>query len=135
MGEVRADWQRVPEQTRKWVATCIGARARVVRVAFIGVSSTAQHSVDVADGRGVVHPLVLRRFVRLGRLATDPWYRPDREAAALRLLERSPVPAPRLVAADLEARTCESDKAALVEEGKLLVRFYYPGAKTYGVRG
>jgi len=107
VGEVRADWRRVPEQTRKWVATCIGARARVVRVAFIGVSSTAQHSVDVADGRGVVHPLVLRRFVRLERLATDPWYRPDREAAALRLLERSLMPAPRLVAADLEARICD----------------------------
>jgi hypothetical protein len=28
-----------------------------------------------------------------------------------------------------------SDKAALVEEGDLLVRFYYLKAKTYGGRG
>jgi len=43
--------------------------------------------------------LVLRVFHDAERLAADPWYRPDNEARALRLLAAAPVSTPVLVAA------------------------------------
>jgi aminoglycoside phosphotransferase (APT) family kinase protein len=49
--------------------------------------------------------LVLRRYHDLERF-DDPWYQPPNEVAALRLLGPTPVPAPRLVAADLDGAIC-----------------------------
>lgn len=47
--------------------------------------------------------LVLRVFHDIDRLADDPWYRPENEARALRLLAPSPVSTPVLVASRLDA--------------------------------
>jgi len=83
-----------------WLTAAIGERARVIRTRPIRVSSTTMDAVDVADRRGGIHRLALRRFTDAHRLGTDPWYDPRNEALALRLLEGSDVPAPRLVAVD-----------------------------------
>jgi aminoglycoside phosphotransferase (APT) family kinase protein len=88
-----------------WLAAAVGERARVVRTRPIGVSSTTMDAVDVADRRGRIHRLALRRFMDAPRLRVDPWYDPRNEANALVLLETSDVPAPRLVAADLAGDT------------------------------
>jgi aminoglycoside phosphotransferase (APT) family kinase protein len=51
--------------------------------------------------------LVLRRFVRADWFAREPDLA-EREARVLRLLERSDVPAPRMVAADERGETCDA---------------------------
>lgn len=50
---------------------------------------------------------VLRRWARPGMLEMDPDCTAEREAATLARLERTPVPAPRVLAADPEARHCD----------------------------
>jgi aminoglycoside phosphotransferase (APT) family kinase protein len=60
-------------------------------------------AIDVETGDGSTLPLVLRVYDDAERLGTDPWYVPANEETALRLLEPTTVPAPRLMAADLEA--------------------------------
>jgi aminoglycoside phosphotransferase (APT) family kinase protein len=93
--------RRPPPAALEWVARSVGAGARVTRVRRLRNSwAAAMHAVDVDDGRGNRHALVLRRWAR-----TD--FPPDigvveNEAAALGLVGRAEVrvPAPRLVAAD-----------------------------------
>jgi aminoglycoside phosphotransferase (APT) family kinase protein len=101
-----------------WLTTAVGDRTRIVATTRIGVSSTTMDAVDVADPRGRVHRLALRRFTDSDRLTTDPWYDPSNEAAALELLEGSGVPAPRLIAADL---------AGEVWDDPTLLTSYIPG--------
>jgi aminoglycoside phosphotransferase (APT) family kinase protein len=79
----------------------------------VGRSSTALHALDVRDGPGRLHRLILRRYVDARRLAEDPWYRPEREAEALRIVGETSVPAPRLVAEDSAGLVC--DFPALLE--------------------
>jgi aminoglycoside phosphotransferase (APT) family kinase protein len=74
---------------------------------LLGTSSTTLHAIDLVDRDGGRHRLALRRFHNLRRLAADPWYRPANEAAVLELLAGTGVPAPRLLAADLEAAVCD----------------------------
>jgi aminoglycoside phosphotransferase (APT) family kinase protein len=92
--------QTWPER-EAWLAAAVGERARVVRTRPIGVSSTTMDAVDVADRRGRLHRLALRRYTDAHRLGTDPWYDPRNEARALSLLESTDVPAPRLVGVDM----------------------------------
>ena len=75
--------------------------------------SAANHLVHVALGVGSTRRLVLRRYHDAQRLANDPWYVPANEAQTLRLLADTAVPAPRLVAVDLEGAIC--DAPALLE--------------------
>jgi aminoglycoside phosphotransferase (APT) family kinase protein len=70
----------------------------------MGRSSTEMDAVDVRDGAGRTVRLALRRYVDVVRLSTDPWYRPPQEAQALRIVADAGVPAPRLIADDVEAR-------------------------------
>lgn len=60
-------------------------------------SGTEKDVVLLRSGRR----LVLRRYTDRER-SDDPWYAPANEVAALRMLAGTPVPAPELVAADLE---------------------------------
>lgn len=98
----------LPEQSLRWAVASLGAGSAVARVWFMGASSTAQHALDVVDQAGRMHPLVLRRYVDAGRLAEDPWYRPEAEAEALRILAEASAPAPRLMAQDLSAQHCDA---------------------------
>lgn len=56
---------------------------------------------------GTVRELVLRRWVRPDWQTTDPEFTPQREIAALTLFANADVPAPRLVAADVDAASCD----------------------------
>src|SRR5690606_7618976 len=95
------------EGTLRWAADAIGIGSLVAGVRFMGVSSTTMHAVDVLGPTGVTHQLALRRFHRIQRLETDPWYVPGTEAVVLNLLGTTPVPAPRLVAADTAPTVCD----------------------------
>jgi aminoglycoside phosphotransferase (APT) family kinase protein len=66
-----------------------------------GGTSAAVHAVRVDTGSSRVHELVLRRFVRLDWLAEEP-DTARREAEALELLRKVDLPAPRLVAVDVD---------------------------------
>ncbi len=106
--ETRMLRRRLPEETLRWVADSVGRGSRIVGVRAIGDSPhSASHALDVEDRRGERHRLTLRRFVRADWLATDPWYVPADEVAVLRLLEGTDIPAPQLVAADVEAEACD----------------------------
>ncbi len=68
-------------------------------------AQTEMHAVDVIEG-GAALTLVLRIYGDSERLGSDPWYVPANEAAALRLLAHIDVPAPELVAEDLDGQHC-----------------------------
>jgi aminoglycoside phosphotransferase (APT) family kinase protein len=99
--------RRPPAAALRWAAAAVGAGSRVVRVRLLASSWLANHAVDVADAAGGVHRLVLRRWARPGWEVDDPTLTAAREAAALELLAATPVPAPRLVAADPDGATCD----------------------------
>lgn len=91
----------------KWVERSGGRGCRVVRIEPLPPSSTRRHLIEVVLPDGSIRSLLLRRFHDAGRLAADPWYAPADEVRALELLALTSVPAPRLVAADLEASECD----------------------------
>ena len=102
--EIPAELRRMPPSTTlSWVAGHFGPGARVTRVSRLrNAWAAAVHAVDVADGSGERHELVVRRWSR-----TD--IPPDRgvvenEAAALTLLASAAgVTTPALVATDPSA--------------------------------
>jgi aminoglycoside phosphotransferase (APT) family kinase protein len=96
-----------PDSDLQWVISAIGRGARILRHLPMRLSSTAQHAIDVVDAAGRVHRLVLRRYVDAERLAEDPWYRPEQEVEALRIVAEAGIPAPRLIAEDASAHTCD----------------------------
>ena len=85
-----------------WIERRLGAGARVTRVEELPPSSTTLHVIEVTLADTTTLRLLLRRYHDAARLVHDPWYVPAQEARALELLADTPVPAPRLVAADLE---------------------------------
>lgn len=86
---------------RAWIEARVGRGARIATVSEMPPSATAKHRIEVVAADGVVHRLVLRRFDDPERLAGDDAYLPTNEANALRAVEGSAVPAPRLYGADL----------------------------------
>jgi len=99
--------RRPPAAALRWAAAAVGAGSRVVRVRLLASSWLANHAVDVADAAGGMHRLVLRRWARPGWEVDDPTLTAAREAAVLELLAATPVPAPRLVAADPDGAACD----------------------------
>jgi aminoglycoside phosphotransferase (APT) family kinase protein len=99
--------RRPPAAALAWAAAAVGPGGRVVAVAPLPSGWTANHAVDVAGPGGAVHRVVLRRWARPGWDEEDPDFDAAREAAILELLAPTPVPAPRLVAADPEAAACD----------------------------
>jgi len=95
-----------------WIERALGPDARAVRIEDLPPSGTTMHLIEVALPDGSTRNLILRRYHDALRLGHDPWYVPAHEALALRLLAGTPVPAPRLFAADLES-VC--DVPALLE--------------------
>jgi aminoglycoside phosphotransferase (APT) family kinase protein len=94
--------QKPSAATLAWAARKVGPRARVVtwRRLTGGIASSV-HQLGVVDAEGSTHRLVLKRWPvgdRTGALAEF-----NRETTALVALERTDVPAPRVVAASPEA--------------------------------
>jgi aminoglycoside phosphotransferase (APT) family kinase protein len=99
--EIPAELRRIPPQTTlDWVAHQFGAGAAVTGVRRLhNAWAAAVHAVDVADGRGERHDLVLRRWARTD-IPPDPGV-VENEATTLTLLgEVTNLPTPLVVAAD-----------------------------------
>jgi aminoglycoside phosphotransferase (APT) family kinase protein len=91
---------RPPRQALNWAARAFGPRARVVSVrARRGGSSSAVHALAIEDVEGRRYRVVLRRYVRPEVRANEPDLA-QREADVLRVLEATPLAAPRLIAVD-----------------------------------
>lgn len=85
-----------PAAALRWIEECLGHDSRVVQVrALDGGTAHANHALLVTERGGREHRLVLRRW-----LHPDNEYSPEREIAALALLDGCEVPTPRLIAAD-----------------------------------
>ena len=95
-----------PEVVR-WVESAVGSGARVLSIDPLPPSSTEQHVVVLGTAGGSVRVLT-RRYHDRERLSTDFAYDPSNEAAALAVLASTDVPAPRLLAADLDGTVCGS---------------------------
>lgn len=98
---------KIPQRTLDWIAQTIGSRCRLHAVVWMGKSSTEMHAVNIVDESGQIRRLALRRYIDTDRLNSDPWYRPEQEAEALRILAEVNVPAPRLIAVDAEPKWCD----------------------------
>ena len=106
----------------RWIEDSVGPGARVVSITEMAPSNTEKHDVLVVGANGSEHRLVLRRYADREGLAADPFLDPSNEARALRILEPTSVPAPRLYAADLAPDVC--DVPALLES-------WVPGAPAW----
>nr|MBA2255562.1 hypothetical protein [Chloroflexota bacterium] len=89
----------------RWAEATIGDGARIVRVRVLPGWSAAVHSVVLTTDRGPVQA-VIKRYVK-------PWVRdephvPGNEVAALRLLQGTAIPVPRLFGAELVATACDA---------------------------
>lgn len=102
-------WQRrPPEHTLRWAAEAISSAATVASVRRLALGGWhVNHALTVSDGAGKAHRLVLRRWARPHWAVEDPDLTAAREATVLELLAPTPVPAPRLIAADPDATTCD----------------------------
>jgi aminoglycoside phosphotransferase (APT) family kinase protein len=96
----------------RWVANSIDPGATVTSVRRLtGGISSAMHAISVVDARGHHHRCVLRRWVD-GLAHEGPGY-VERESRVLEGLERTDIPAPRLLAVDPNGDACE-DPALLM---------------------
>jgi aminoglycoside phosphotransferase (APT) family kinase protein len=96
------DWsQALPAASLRWAEAQAGART----LAALPLESSwlANHLLVFTDGR----ELVLRRWARPGWADDDPDLTAAREALVLGRLEGTAVPAPELVAADVDAGECD----------------------------
>ncbi len=102
-------WQRrPPEHTLRWAAEAISSAATVASVRRLALGGWhVNHALTVNDGAGKAHRLVLRRWARPHWAVEDPDLTAAREATVLELLAPTPVPAPRLIAADPDATICD----------------------------
>lgn len=95
--------------TLRWVAECLGPGSRVKLARPLpGGSDHVNHALLVESRSGIVHPLVLRRWVRPSRTVAELDFSPEREIAALALLTRCEVTTPALVAADPAGAYCDA---------------------------
>jgi aminoglycoside phosphotransferase (APT) family kinase protein len=99
--------RRPPAEALSWAAGQFGPGSRVVSVRPLSSAWLANHTVELADGAGALHRVVLRRWARPGWDEEDPDFTAAREAAILDLLAPTPVPAPTVVAADPDAAACD----------------------------
>jgi aminoglycoside phosphotransferase (APT) family kinase protein len=91
----------LPTRALDWVAGEVGQIGAVTHLP--GTSFHANHAIEVAGAE----PVVLRRWAGSGWDETDAEFNARREASVLELLADSPVPAPRLVAADPDGERCD----------------------------
>lgn len=100
------DWaQPLPAASLRWAEEQAGERTLAALPLASADASPwlANHLLVLRDGR----ELVLRRWARPGWDVEDPDFNAAREALVLERLAGSDVPAPELVAADVEAKVCD----------------------------
>jgi aminoglycoside phosphotransferase (APT) family kinase protein len=95
----RVDVDAPPEEALHWVAHAIAPGATVTNVRRLtGGVTSAMHALSVVDAKDGHHRCVLRRWV--DDLASEGLENVLREARILQQLERTGIPAPRLLAID-----------------------------------
>jgi aminoglycoside phosphotransferase (APT) family kinase protein len=100
--------RRPPERTLRWALESIGPGSWLTSLRRLTAGGWhANHAITIVDGSGAEHRLVLRRWARPEWADEDPDFTAEREAAMLDLLSGSPIPAPRLIAADTEGVECD----------------------------
>jgi aminoglycoside phosphotransferase (APT) family kinase protein len=96
-----------PPAAVHWALQSIDPDGRILAVEpLVGGISHANHAIRIEAG-GAIREVVLRRWVRDCPQEEDTGFSATQEAATYRLLAESAVPAPRLLAADLDARECD----------------------------
>ena len=95
-------WQTSPpRKALDWMAACVGGGATVRSVRRMGAGiAQSTHAVTIDDASGERHRVVLQRWIRPGWDTDDPGFHPAKEAAVLRALLATAIPAPVLVAVD-----------------------------------
>ena len=95
----------MPAAIRRWIERVVGNGASIEEVApLVGATSSAVHVVDIATRSGGLR-LVLRHELLPAWLEEEPDALAH-EAANLRLLEASDLPAPEVVAVDADGSDC-----------------------------
>jgi hypothetical protein len=112
-----------PRIALHWVEAAVGRGARVFHVQRLkGGTSAAVHGVHVQTQRGTTLWLVLKRYVRAHILGDEPWLI-ENEANCLRLVAKTSVPAPQLVAVDVGGRECDVPAILMTAmPGRLVLR-------------
>jgi len=96
-----------PPAAVHWALRSIDPGGRILAVEPLeGGISHANHVIRIEAG-GAIHEVVLRRWVRDCPQGDDTGFSAEQEAATYGLLASSAVAAPRLLAADLDARECD----------------------------
>jgi aminoglycoside phosphotransferase (APT) family kinase protein len=96
-----------PREAIEWALRAMGGDARFSSVEPLGGGQSHANHVLRVDAAGSTVEVVLRRWVRTDWQEIDPDFSPAQEAATYGLLASSAVPAPRLLAADVEGRDCD----------------------------
>jgi prepilin-type processing-associated H-X9-DG protein len=97
-----------PEAALEWARTALGSDYRLTCVEPLrGGVSHANHLLRLSISGQPDLEVVLRRWVRADWALDDPEFSPAQEAATYGLLAGSAIPAPRLLATDLQARACD----------------------------
>jgi aminoglycoside phosphotransferase (APT) family kinase protein len=97
-----------PPAALDWVKTILPPGSEIESVEpLLGSRWHVSHTLRIVGRRREPFDLILRRWARPGWDALDPDYDARREATVLGLVERLPVPTPRLVAADPDAQWCD----------------------------
>jgi aminoglycoside phosphotransferase (APT) family kinase protein len=96
-----------PPEAVHWALRAVGLDGRIVSVEpLTGGISHANHAIRIDMG-GAIRDVVLRRWVRDCPQEEATGFSPRQEAATYGLLADSAVPAPRLLAADVDAKECD----------------------------
>jgi aminoglycoside phosphotransferase (APT) family kinase protein len=112
LADLQPDVGAPSEGALSWVAQSIAPGASVTSVRRLtGGVSSAMHAVSVVDAKGRHHRCVLRRWVN--DLAKEGPEYVLREARILESLERTDIPAPRLIGIDANGDECD-DSALLM---------------------
>ena len=105
---VRQNRLVLPDQAARWVTRRVGPGSQIVSARRLRPGNWhVNHAVNVADGRGRIHRLVLRRWARPGWATADPDYTVERETRVLDLLARTPVSVATVVASDPAGTQCD----------------------------
>jgi aminoglycoside phosphotransferase (APT) family kinase protein len=91
----------LPERAAVWLTTVAVPGSRLVSASYLTAGiDHGNHAVHLIEAAGSERMFVLRRWVRPEWRWQDPDYTVEREVAALSLLERAGITAPRVVATD-----------------------------------
>ena len=96
-----------PPAAVHWVLRSIDPGGRILSVEPLSGGISHANHVILIDTGGAIREVVLRRWVRACPQEEDTGFSTAQEAATYGLLAASAVPAPQLLAADLDARECD----------------------------